>query len=93
MAFNYSISIKDNKVTVKLCECGKMIKRAYAYIMGEGGAKDIAQAVSYASLRLYRDANWDDIPDDNTILSIDEDELMKAIKAHNEEMKNETERT
>lgn len=87
MALNYSINIKGNKVIVKICECGKMIKRAYAYIKGEGGAKDIAQAVSYAAKRLYTDANWDDIPDDNTSVEIDECELMKAIKAHDEEMK------
>ncbi|MBR4079785.1 MAG: hypothetical protein IKK29_06195 [Christensenellaceae bacterium] len=94
MAFNYSISVKGNRVTVMLCECGKMIKKAYAYIKGEGGAKDIAQAVSYAARRLYIDTDWDDIPDDNTVLAIDEDELLKAIKTHDEEMKkNETERT
>lgn len=87
MAFNYSISVKGNKVFVNLCECGKMTKRAYAYIKGDGGAKDIAQAVSYAASRLYKDANWDDIPDDNTSVEIDEDELMKAIKTHDEEMK------
>lgn len=55
MAFNYSISISGNKVNAMLCECGKTIRRGYAYIKGNGDAKDVAQAVSYATYRLYHD--------------------------------------
>ena len=87
MAFKYTISIKGNKVFVRLCECGKMNKKAYAYIKGEGSAKEIAQAVSYAASRLYKGTNWDDItPDGCDSIDIDQEELMKAIEAHEKEM-------
>ena len=87
MAFNYMIEVEGNKVKVFLRDGGKIVRRAFAYIRGEGSAKDVAQAVAYASSRLYRD--WKNEVCVTTSVDINEDELAKAIKAHDEEMKNE----
>ena len=86
MAFNYKIEIDGNKVGVCLCDGNKRIRRAYAYIRGDGSAKDVAQAVAYAASRLYND--WKNDVSGTTSVDIDEDELAKAIKAHDEEMEN-----
>lgn len=86
MAFNYKIEIDGNKVRLCLCDGNKRIRRAYAYIRGEGTAKDVAQAVSFAAHRLYND--WKNEVVGTTSVDIDEDELAKAIKAHDEEMEN-----
>ena len=85
MALNYSISIDGNKVFAMMSDRGKPIKKAYGYIMGKGEAKDVAQAVSYATARLYHD--WKEPICTSTQVKIDEDELIRAINAHNEEMK------
>ena len=91
MAFNYKIEIEGNKVKVCLSDGYKNIRRAYAYIKGEGCAKDVAQAVSYAAGRLYHD--WKSDASGTTSVEIDEDEIAKAIKAHDEEIKNGKQRS
>lgn len=91
MAFNYKIEIEGNKVKTCLCDGDKSIRRAYAYVRGEGCAKDVAQAVAYAASRLYHD--WKNDTSGTTSVEFDEDEIAKAIKAHDEEMKNGKQRS